>query len=222
MCFFCWHPQAPPETGTLSQGRQPLAAPQLAAKQAQTHSLTLHLPCLPLRCLSCPGMRPWVRDTALGGKPQLSLGRGHPRGHAQPSSCGKETSKKRPGPVPTRPGVPSSHPAAPHSAQESALPTHSRGLIKSMFRARAVTGTWPPAWHGSAFIRVISGLVTKAGAQPSCWLWLSSAPCSSPPPVQQHQSPRPWGTLGAHQQEQGEPSSTPCASMDLGVNSTAW
>lgn len=156
-------------------------------------------------------MGPWVRDTALGGKPELSLGRGHPRGHAQPSSCGKETSKKRPGPVPTCPGVPSSHPAAPHSAQESALPTHSRGLIKSMFRAGAVTGTRPPAWHRSAFIRVISRLATKARAQPSCWLWLSSAPCSSPPPVQQCQSPRPWGTLGAHRQEQG--SSSPCASM---------
>lgn len=37
------------ETGTLSQGRQPLAAPQLAANQAQTHSLTPHLPCLPLK-----------------------------------------------------------------------------------------------------------------------------------------------------------------------------
>lgn len=59
------------------------------------------------------------------------------------SSCGKTALKEEKGPIPTRPEVPSPHPAAIQSAQESALPTHSRLLIKSMLRARAVTNAAP-------------------------------------------------------------------------------
>lgn len=159
LCFFCQHPQASLETGTLLQSRQPLAAPQLAPSLAQPCSLTSHPPCLLLQ-LRVFGMDPgsgtrlweeslsslWTEDTP-GDKPSQQLWENRPQRRGQTQ-------------IP--PALECPHPIQqPHTRLRSQLfpPT---GLIKSIFRARAVTGTWPPAWHGSAFIQIISQLVTKA------------------------------------------------------------
>lgn len=127
--------------------------------QTQIYSITSHLQCLPKR------QDPGWGTLFCARKPALSLSRGDPKRTCQaPAAVGKQPSKQRPGPIPTHPGVPSSHPTAPLSAQDSAIPTHSRVLIKSMSGARTVTGTCPPALHRSAFIQVIFQSVTKARA----------------------------------------------------------
>lgn len=107
-CFSCHHPRASPETGTWLESKQPLSAPQLALSLAQTYSLTLRLPglLLKLQVLVIPWDVTLGQGHALGAKPGLSLGRGHPGDMPSPAAVGKQTSKKRPGPVPTRPGVP--------------------------------------------------------------------------------------------------------------------
>lgn len=121
LCFLHWHPQAPPETGALSQKpRKTLTTLELAANQAQTYSITSHLECLSLkhggdgildrghRCVQESLSSPWAEET--------------PQDMPSSSSCGKEALKEE--------ARPNSHPPWGALAPSSS-PTLSSGVSYS-------------------------------------------------------------------------------------------
>ena len=75
--------------------------------------------------------------------PSSPRGEETPRDMPSSSSCGEAALQAEASPDSHPPRVPSPRPAAAHSAPESAIPAHSRVLIKSTFRARTATRTWP-------------------------------------------------------------------------------
>lgn len=164
------------ETGTLSQ-----LALNLALNLARPCSITSHLPagvCHPLG---------W--DMALGAEPRLSLGRGHPRGQAQPAAVGKqlkEEFRSRCHP----PWSALTHPAAPLWAQGSAL-------TKSMFRARAVMGQGPQ--RGTDLLSPKSSPISHQRQHPAflqAGTELCSPPAAGPEPLAPSETPAGAGGAG--------------------------
>lgn len=112
MCFLYLHSKEPLEPGALLQGQGNLTA----MEQLQHHPVhSVPLPQALVVSMGC-----WTRDTApLQESLSCPCAEDTLWDVLSSCSCGKTALKEEKGPIPTRPEVPSPHPAAIQSAQVS-------------------------------------------------------------------------------------------------------